>query len=341
MERPSTIYDIAREANVSSSTVSRAFTRPERINPATVAAVLTVAKRLGYQPNKTARSLSTGRAGNLAIVVPNISNPFFTDLTRAFNAAAHEQGYSVFLIDSNESAALELASLARLATQIDGVALIAPRTRDDELGKLFTTGNYVLVNRVARPGVPTVQIDSERALVAAFDDLAALGHRRVVYARGPVGGHSDKLRRRIARRLSLERGMQPVVTSAQGDDTATALAAIELLGSSGSTACFVHSDSAAIALLGQCRIRGIDVPRQVSVIGHDDIAVASVVYPALSTVDAKTRETGQCTANELIRLVAARQSGGVPGSSAQPAAARITVVADYVRRESTGPAPDR
>ena len=334
MKRPTTIYDIATAAQVSPSTVSRAFTRPGRLNAATVAAVLEVAERLGYSPNNTARSLSTGRTGNLAMVVPNIANPFFTDFMRAFHAAALARQYSVFLIDTDEASDVEAHRLSQLATQIDGVALVAPRIPDMQLQELVADGNYVVVNR-AVSGVPTVRIDSRRALQEAVSELARLGHERIVYVRGPAGGYSDKLRRRIVRGLCARHSIELLTSSAQPDDALSAVTGGDLIESSRATAALVHSDSAAIALLTQCRVRDISVPDRLSLIGHDDIGFSSVVYPRLSTIDAKTREVGRRAADALIAVIEARSAG-------QAAPIGETVIeAEFVRRESTAPAPVR
>src|ERR1700709_1958619 len=103
-----TISDVAKAAGVSTATVSRAFSRPDMLREDTVAQIRSIADQLGYLPNPMARALSTGRQGNIAIVVPDIANPFFPPLLRAAQAAADTAGYSVFLGDSDEDPAREL-----------------------------------------------------------------------------------------------------------------------------------------------------------------------------------------------------------------------------------------
>ena len=326
MGRLSTIYDVAREAKVAPSTVSRAFSRPELLNGATVSNVLDIAARLNFTPNRTARNLSTGRTNNLAMFVPNVANPFFTDLMRAFHAVAQHRGYSVFLVDTDESADFDFGLLAQFDTQIDGVALVAPRIPQSDLERLVTIGRYVVVNRKVG-GTPSVTIDSSRALRDAVIDLHALGHRQIVYARGPVGGHSDLIRRRWLRTLCVQTGLDFIVTPAQVDDTAAAIVALDLVAATGATVVMTHSDFTAIALLAECRQRLIEVPSDLSVVGHDGIDFARLVYPPLSTIDAKTKLTGRTTADTLINVVENPQTPLTP----------ITVEAEYVRRSSTGP----
>ena len=328
MQRPSTIYDVARSAKVAPSTVSRAFSRPELLKPSTVSSVLKVAQQLDYHANRTARSLSTGRTGNIAILVPNIANPFFTDLMRAFHQTAQQRGYSVFIVDTDEAAELDAILLAQLSAQVDGVALVSPRVPQSDLELLVARGGpYVTVNRQVR-GVSSVTIDSSDALAAAVDDLRALGHRRIVYVRGPVGGHSDLVRRRQLKILCRHKRMELDITPARSDDASAAAVALEMVSQGAASAVMAHSDFAAIALLAECRHRSIPVPDQLSVVAHDGVRFGTLVVPALSTIDARPTLTGLTTAARLIDLIEGKTA------TSQPATATI-VAAEYVKRDST------
>jgi LacI family transcriptional regulator len=123
-----TISDVAAGARVSRSTVSRAFSRPELINPSTVELVKKIAAGLGYVPNHAARALSTGLHGNIALIVPDIENPFFPPLIRAVQTSADMDGYSVFIGDSDENSAREIKLADRLINQVEGFVLASPRT---------------------------------------------------------------------------------------------------------------------------------------------------------------------------------------------------------------------
>ena len=330
MARASTIYDVARQAKVAPSTVSRAFSRPERLNQATVDTVLSVASSLNFSPNRTARSLSTGRTKNVAMFVPNISNPFFSDLMRSFHETARERGYSLFLVDTEEKADFDMDLLRQMATKTDGVALIAPRLSQADLTKLVAVGNYVVVNREV-PGIAAVTIDSSQALSDAISDLHQLGHQRLVYARGPVGGRSDKIRRARVRELCDRLDMEVVITPERPDDAATAAAALGLVRRTKSTAVMTHSDFAAIALLAECQQHSIDVPGDISIVGHDGVHLGALMYPPLSTIDAKTKLTGTAAATALIDLI--------EHPDEQPTKpAPIAICADYLKRGSTGQA---
>ena len=129
-----TIGDVAAKAGVSRATVSRAFTRPNLLTPAVVEQVRRIADELGYVPNRIARALSTGRFGTLALLVPDIANPFFPPLIRAAQARADALGYAVFLGDSDETPDREDRLLAKLAPQVDGFVVASPRLDEGGTG---------------------------------------------------------------------------------------------------------------------------------------------------------------------------------------------------------------
>ena len=180
-EQRSTIYDVARAANVAPSTVSRAFSRPSRVNALTVQKIRETAAILGYVPNQTARGLSTGRTGNLAMVIPNIANPFFTQFIRVFHQAARDREHSVQLIDTYEDAEEEVRRVEGVLSQVDGVALVSPRMSLEQLRSVTAKGRFVVVNRKL-DGLACVWVDSGPALRDVFADLRRFGHESIVYA---------------------------------------------------------------------------------------------------------------------------------------------------------------
>lgn len=325
-----TIYDVARAANVAPSTVSRAFSQPSRVNEHTVHMIKAKAAKLGYSTNRTARGLSTGRTRNLAMVVPNIGNPFFSQFMRAFHSTAHERGYSVYLIDTDEDADEEIDRVSAVSSQVDGIALVSPRMAPAQLLEVTATGRFVVVHRKMNE-LACVWIDSRPALRELFADLAGSHHHTVIYVRGPQSGYSDSIRRRAARRFAAETGIQLVFTPPQHNEKSGAVRALDLVDLHNATAVVAHSDAAAVAVLSECRTRGVDVPGQVSVIGHDDIEWASAVYPALTTISARTDDTGRWSAEMLIDLIEE------PEDEAPRRLPERSAVAQYIRRASFAP----
>ena len=144
-----TIHDVARRARVSVTTVSRALTQPDLLRSTTRERVLRAAKALAYHPNRAARSLITGKTGNIGIVVPDLSNPFYPGVVRGVQLRAHQAGYAVFLADSNEDMNAEENLVHAMAKQVDGVIVCAPFASDAALRRLRETTSLVLVNRRA------------------------------------------------------------------------------------------------------------------------------------------------------------------------------------------------
>src|SRR5581483_10890143 len=214
-----TIRDVARHADVSIATVSRALSAPDLVAERTRARVIEVARQLGYEPNRAARSLITGRTGFIGAVVPDVANPFFLGVLKGVQAAARERGHHVLLADTSEDPVAEAELLSSISRQVDGLILLSsrlpvarlrefpgPRTlrptglqaAGGALNGLQASGpqsNTVLFNRVL-PGFPAVLLDSGDGIRQIVAQLAALGHRRCAYAGGPRESFADAERRR-------------------------------------------------------------------------------------------------------------------------------------------------
>src|SRR5918992_3927021 len=154
-----TIHEVARRADVSVSTVSRAFTVPDMVNAETRRKVLRVAEDLGYQPNRAARGLVTGRTGNIGVVVPDVANPFFSAVLKGCAARAREARLVVFLADAAEDPRIEVEVVGAMAKQVDGIVLCSPREDTTQLERLAGVAPLVLVNSDA-VGLPAVLMDS-------------------------------------------------------------------------------------------------------------------------------------------------------------------------------------
>jgi LacI family transcriptional regulator len=170
-----TIRDVAAAAGVSQSTVSRALSTPDLVNPGTRARVQAVARELGYQPNRAARGLITGRTANLGLIVPDLANPLFAAVVKGVQAAARAADYSVFIADTDEDADTEPGLLRALAKQVDGIVLCSPRSPDAELVETGADTRGVLMTGVVG-GYPAVPVDTAVGLGLGVDHVAGLGH---------------------------------------------------------------------------------------------------------------------------------------------------------------------
>ena len=334
--RPVTIYDVAREAGVAASTVSRAFSRPGRVNAATAERIREAAGRLGYRTNPLARALVTTRTHMLALAVPDVTNPVFTEVIRGAQAAAEDAGYTVLLADAQESAVRERAALERILSVVDGVVLAGSRMSDSAIRMLAKQKPVVVLNR-AVVDVPCVVTDNERGARLVAGHLAGLGHESLVYVAGPEASWADGARWRALREAAADLGLQVRRHGPCTPDVPGGLRAAEELRGQPATAVVAYNDQQAIGLLRGLTTQGLRVPRDVSVAGFDDIDAAALVTPGLTTVAAPLRAEGTTAVRHLLAMVQ-----GAAGHTGAPLVLPVRLVVRSStaqrRRKRTSPA---
>lgn len=296
-----TIRDVAHASGVHVSTVSRTFSAPHMVNAETRTRVLSVAERLGYRPNRAARSLTTGRTGNLGLIVADLANPFFPPLIKAAQATARGQDYHLFVADTDEDPAEEQDLVMAFSKQVDGIVLCSPRLSNKALGKLAETIPFVLVNRRLR-GVPTVVMDVASGARAAMDHLAGLGHRRVALAAGPAGSWTSGEMRRA---VTDTPGLETLVIGPNAPTEEGGLAVAAQVAAAGVTGVLAYNDLVAIGLIAGLEERGVSVPGDVSVIGIDDSITGRMHRPKLTTVAMPTADAGRLAVDLLIKSMSA------------------------------------
>jgi DNA-binding LacI/PurR family transcriptional regulator len=324
-----TISDVANAAGVSTATVSRAFSRPEMLREETVRQVHLFATELGYFPNPMARALSTGRQGNIAIVVPDIANPFFPPLLRAAQSSADAAGFSVFLGDSDEDGGREQRLVTKLMMQVEGFILASSRLPNKKIVELSLRLPVVLINRDTA-GLPRVLIDPVAGIREAVGHLADFGHRGLVYVSGPAASWSDQQRRLAVERAAARHGIGFQVIPARHPSFDAGREITKAVLGLNATAAITFDDFVAHGLLAGLAEQGIVVPQDFSVIGCDDVLGAST-YPALTSVSARCDEAGRMAAELLI--------GGLQTS--RPGDVRCLLDTWLVVRGTTGVAPKR
>ena len=296
-----TIRDVAHACGVHVSTVSRTFSAPQMVNAETRTRVLATAERLGYRPNRAARSLTTGRTGNLGLIVADLANPFFPPLIKAAQAAARAQDYHLFVADTDEDPAKEEELVHAFSKQVDGVVLCSPRSSSKALEKLVETIPSVLVNRRLR-GVATVVMDVARGARTAMDHLAGLGHRRVALVSGPSGSWtSGEIRKAVAD----VPGLDTVVIGPNAPTEEGGLSVAAQVAEAGVTGVLAYNDLVAIGLIEGLEALGVGVPGDVSVIGVDDSITGRLYRPKLTTVAMPTADAGRMAVDLLITSMSA------------------------------------
>jgi LacI family transcriptional regulator len=326
--RRATIVDVAEQAGVAASTVSRAFTNPRRVNVETREHVLQVAERLGYTPNPAARALESGRTDTVALVLPDITNPFFFGLIKGAERAAAAAGYTLVIGDSEENPAAEERMLRRLEPAVDGFVVCSSRLPDAVLAQVAEAGPLTLVNRQLA-GVDSVASDYQSGTRQIVDHLASLGHRGFVFLGGPPESWSGARRWRGLQAAAKARALTAVRHGPYAPTLAGGAAAADAAVASGASALVAHNDLLAIGVLGRLRERGLTVPADVSVVGFDDIFGSEFCAPPLTTLAEHVREAGRRAVESLLMQMQRRDR--------QPA--RVLLPTQLLVRASTGPAP--
>ncbi|MEU5842377.1 LacI family DNA-binding transcriptional regulator [Rhodococcus sp. NPDC047139] len=322
-----TITDVAREAGVAPSTVSRAFTVPGRVNAVTRQHVLEVAERLGYAPNAAARALESGRTNTLALLVPDITNPFFAGVIKGAERSAAASGRTLVLADSQESAAGEARIVRRLGPAVDGFVLAASRIPDDDLRRIAELDAVTLVNRAVR-GISCVVADYEAGTRQIVDHLASLGHRSLLFLGGPPESWSGARRWAGLRTAASERGMQVRRFGPYSPTLGGGAAAADAAVAADATAVVCHNDMLAIGVLRRLGERGVAVPGRMSVIGFDNVFGSELCRPSLTTLAERPEDAGA----RAIEMLGRQAYGGVA------VADELVLPTQLVVRESTGAA---
>jgi DNA-binding LacI/PurR family transcriptional regulator len=319
-----TISQVAKAAGVSRATVSRTFTRPELLSLETIERVRDVAKKLGYVPNQVARALSTGRAGNIALIVPDIANPFFPPLIRAAQAYADHVGYAVFLGDTDEQPEREDVLLTKMAAQVEGFILASPRLDEERVRAHAARRPLVLINRDIE-GLPRILIDVSAGIAAAIEHLASLNHRRIAYVSGPPASWANQQRQRAAIRTAEKLGIQLTGVPAYHPNYEAGQKAAGELAKLSVTATVAFDDVVAQGIMAGLADLGWRIPKDMSIVGFDDV-LASTTYPPLTTVAAHSADAG----TQAVKLLAEVLSKG------QIQDERIIIPTELIIRATTG-----
>jgi LacI family transcriptional regulator len=324
-----TIKDVARAAGVSPSTVSRALSAPDLVQPETRKRVQQAASALGYHPNRAARGLITGRTGNIGLIVPDLTNPFFPGVVKGVQTRARESDFSVFLADSDEDPMVEADLVRALIKQVDGIVLCSPRMCEEDLRSLAGETPMVMLNRrVGR--IPSVTVDNGDGIRQAVAHLTALGHRRVAFVAGPRASWSNRERTRALRAATVAAGVTLVEVGSVRPQFAGGVAAADLVLAARVTAVIAYNDLVALGLLNRFAARGVAVPGDISVIGFDDIVLSEMVSPSLTTLAQPKEQTGRVGVDLLLQLMEDPDRAAV---------ARRELTSQLMVRHSTGPAP--
>jgi len=326
-----TIYDVAAAAGVAPSTVSRAFSRPDRVNAETAARIRAVAEELGYRTNPLARALPTGQTSMIALASSDITNPYYFEIIRGAQTAAAERGYTTLLADAQESASLEREGLDRTLPTVEGLVLASTRMSDSSIRMLAKQRPLIAVNRDITD-VPHVVTDHAMSVRQAVDHLVELGHRQITYLSGPEAAWANGMRWRSLRTYAADLGVHVRRLGPYPPTASGGVQAADDFREHRTSAVLAYNDLLAIGFMRRLTAFGARLPQDVSVVGFDNIFVSALTSPGLTTVAPPLRTLGSMAVHNLLALI-----GGANPAHVRPLALPTRL---YVR-ESTGPVPAR
>jgi len=296
-----TLTDVARQAGVSLATASRAFGDPERLADSTLDRVLKAAAALGYEnPHASSAEKTFG------VLVPDIASPVYAMLLKGIHNQAWHGRHHPVLFDTAEDLHREREQIAS-ARRLDGMLLCSPRLAEGEVRSLAGETPTVVVNR-AIEGVPCVVMDAEHGTRQAVEYLAALGHRHIVYAAGPQRSWADTRRGRVIEDACASLGIRFARLSHQAASIQGGRVAAASVVASGATAVIAYNDLIALGVEAGIADLGRRCPDDLSIVGIDDIEMASVRQPGLTTVKLAIDRCGSLAVEILLQVM----SGGTP-----------------------------
>lgn len=298
------VRDVAKAAKVSVGTVSNVLNHPDVVSASTRSRVQLTIKELGFVPNGSARQLRSGYSRTLGLVVPDVGNPFFTEVARGVEDAARKRDYVVFLCNSDESLEKEDRYINVLIEQrVRGVLITPADIKADRIDELRARRICVTLLDRELKGVNqcSVSVDDVHGGQIAIEYLASLGHKQIAWVSGPakipqVTDRGDGVAKAAkAADVEIEHIEVPLMNTVNGEEAARSLLALDLLP----TAVFCANDLLALGVMRELLNQGIRIPDQIAILGYDDIQFAPSAAVPLSSISQPAYQIG-VTAADLI-----------------------------------------
>jgi DNA-binding LacI/PurR family transcriptional regulator len=305
-----TIYEVAQQAGVSTATVSRAINGKVPVAALTRRRIESAIRALRYEPNHVARSLVTATTDTIAIVLPDITNPFFPDLVKGIQLLADERRYTVLLLNTGADPEREEHSLLALRRKrVDGVILVGMAMKGDRIVRALGGDVPVVVldRSIGRLDATLVALDNVEGARLATQHLIDLGHRAIAHITGTAGLPLVRQRLNGYRKTLRGAGIRPepsLVVPGEFTEEGGYQAANRLLArDTPFTAIFAANDLSAIGAMAALKAHGLNIPGNVSVVGFDGINLSAYSTPPLTTVRQPAYEMGRRAAEQLIDCI--------------------------------------
>lgn len=306
-----TMKDIARLCNVSIATVSKVINnKDDDLSEKTIEAVKKVIKEQNYSPNSVARSMVTKKTKTIGLIIPDVRNPFFTDLVRGAEDIAHKRGYSLFTCNTDDDLNKEIEYINSLIEkQVDGIALLGAINRNKELeqDRNIKVPIVSLDRNVYFEGIQAnIEVNNLEGAYDAIDYLIKSGHKKIMFLSGQLDIKPSRERLEGYKKALLDNDIEfderlVIVGKFSSDFGYEIIHEIDL--DKDVSAIFCGNDLIAIGAMNALKEKGIDVPKDISIVGFDDIAISSLVTPKLTTVMQPSYEIGYKAVKKLIDII--------------------------------------
>lgn len=305
-----TIKDIAKEAKVSTTTVSRVLNNKPDVSENTRKKIKKVIEKLNYNPNSIARSLVLKKSNTIGLIIPDISNPFFPEVSKAIEKEFKKFGYHIIFCNTGNTVEGEKEALKTIKSrQVDGIVLSLSRSNESELLQLKELNFPVVqIDRIVSDKIPSITIDNIESAYKATNYLIELGHQKIAHITGDLATHTAKDRLNGFKKALQEHGLlkenQKFILEADYTKSSGKRMMDKLLRySQKPTAVFIANDIMAIGAYSSIKDHQLQVPEDISIIGHDDIEIASIMTPTLTTMKQPQYEIGKLAVEKLINLI--------------------------------------
>lgn len=320
MTRNVTIKDIAREAGVSISTVSRILNNAPLVRGEKRQKVLDVIEQMGYEPNASAQGLVRGRSMTVGVLTQDIASPFYSEVSRGIDVGFSGTGYQPIFVNGHWEVQDEASAVAALIRrQVDGLIILGGRLPEQQLHALSERFPLILIGRDV-PGLEhcCLRVDDLEGAYLATRHLLDLGHRRIAHLAG-IASHKDAMERFEGYRKALsEAGIpfDPELVYEGEFNEPSGILAVERWVSSGIhfSAIFAANDQMAYGARLALYRRGIRVPEDVSLVGYDDLPASRFALPPMTSVHQPLFEMGEIAAHTLLKRLQNNESEMSPVS---------------------------
>ena len=317
-KKHASIYDIAKEAGVSVTTVSRVINNPDKVNTHTRRKIYAIMERMNYAPNALAQSLVSRSTETIGVFIHDVKNPFYAEMLYEIEKKAFEKGYSIFIGNTSNQIKKEEAYVELFAKKhVDGIIMVGGRNvREAQSNHILKTAERIPViltnHTVIGKNIYCICADEAEGAVMAVQHLIDTGRRKIAYINGHEEAYAKIIKKdgylKTLRRNNLAIDERLIVNAPRDTMEGGYAACEELLGKGGSfDAVFVSNDLMAIGVLKKLASAGIRVPQDVSVVGYDDIQLCKFFSPSLSSVTQECAEIGSMAVQMLIDVLEGKE----------------------------------